>query len=136
MLISQPIGAGEAETANWKRTNRMIVDIFNAYWKKVSPHFPMPGSKAGDEGSYSEWTDSNGDKCQGMRRTDGAKHGIVRSICNGRCRITEATYLEDKLHGLCFQWINIEDWAFMATIYNRGNNKAFIQWKEDWSETL
>ena len=68
-----------------------------------------------------------------MRKPDGGqKHGIVRTISDGGW-IREATYCEDKLHGLVFTW-----WgnfiAFDAAIYDHGQLKSCIIWKDDCSE--
>jgi hypothetical protein len=76
--------------------------------------------QAGDDASWNEWTDKNGHKCEGMRKAGAAKHGIVRTIDSDGDFIQEATYFEDKLHGLCFFWDNHPDCAFEAFIYNYG----------------
>ena len=67
-----------------------------------------------------------------MRNAAGLKSGIVRTVySNG---INEATYLKDKKHGLSFWWVNHSTMAFKATIFEHGKDKAWIQWKSDWSE--
>ena len=90
--------------------------------------------EAGDEASYNEWEDENGNKCQGARKLDGARHGIVRKIDSDGGWIEEATWYEDKLHGLSFTWLNGNYIAFEARIYDHGKQKARIIWKSDWSE--
>ena len=66
-----------------------------------------------------------------MRNADDQKHGIVKTI--GKYgSIEEATYYEDKPHGLSFAWRY--NYAFIATIYNHGERKARIIWRDDWSE--
>ena len=134
ILISLPIGVGQKAIDRWKRTNMLTVEIFNAFWKKVSPDLPMPGPKAGDEASYCEWTDTDGVKYQGMRNAAGLKSGIVREVSEYG-RIVEATYFEDKSHGLTFKWYNNDfSAAFQAKIYVHGDLEAYIAWRDDWSE--
>ena len=114
----------------------MTIEMFKAYWQKVSPDLlslSFPGTKAGDEASYTEWSDEGGNKCYGMREPDGAKHGIVRTIYVDGDWIREATYCEDKPHGLSFVWRKYLV-AFEAAIYDHGQAKAGICWKDDWSE--
>ena len=65
-----------------------------------------------------------------MREPGGAKHGIVRTIKPGHW-IQEATYFEDKPHGLSFAWW--DDNTFEAYIYDHGEEKACIRWNDDWS---
>ena len=77
MLLKRPTNAGSNALSRWDSTNRLTVEIFNAYWQKVTPDLPMPGSMAGDEVSCVEWKES-GNTYQGMRRADGAKHGVIR----------------------------------------------------------
>ena len=109
----------------------MTFEIFLAFWQKVSAHLEFPGTQAGEDASYSEWTEGN-HKFYGMRKVGGGqKHGIVRTIRDGS--ITEATYYEDKQHGLIFVWYDHPSVAFQATIYDHGNLKACIMWREDWS---
>ena len=60
-------------------------------------------------------------------------HGIVRTIFHDGS-IREATYCENKLHGLSFIWDESTFYAFQASIYDHGQFKAFIQWNADWSE--
>ena len=134
MLIYKPIGANKFLIDRWNLTNRMTVGIFNAFWQKVSPDLSFPGTKAGDDASPVEW---GNDYCkyQGMRNADGQKMSIVRPVVNGNYSfINEATFHEDKLHGLCFTWTNYDDVAFDAAIYDHGVRKAEIKWKSDWSE--
>ena len=69
-----------------------------------------------------------------MRKPGGARHGIVRIIDSKYDFITEATYYENKPHGLSFTWDNDPDIAFVATIYDQGEFKARIMWKDDWEE--
>ena len=110
----------------------MTIEMFKTFWQKVSPDLEFPWTQAGDEASYAEWMDGN-TKYQGMRKPDGGqKHGIVRTIDRDG-DINEATWYEDKLHGLSFWWINYTN-AFYASIYYHGNLKAYIEWKDDWSE--
>ena len=68
----------------------MTIQIFKAFWQKVSSHLTI---EYGDEASGDEWQDEDGNKKQGMRKANTAKHGIVRTIC-GSC-IEEATYCEN-----------------------------------------
>ena len=99
---------------------------------------PMPGTEAGDEAPYVEWEakDADGNVCKyfGMRNAAGLKSGIVRTIdCVGT--IEEATFFEDKRHGLSFWWTNNSySNAFEANIFEHGEQKAHISWKSDWSE--
>ena len=104
MLNRKPIGANQKVTARWEASNRMTIQIFKAFWHKVSPHLEFPLTQAGDDASCVEWGNDYR-KFQGMRKPDGGqKHGIVRTINKyGRC-IREATWYEDKPHGLCFEW--------------------------------
>ena len=67
---------------------------------------------------------------------DGQKHGIVRTISNDGDWISEETYCEDKRHGLYFVWFNGNYRAFSAAIWDHGKQKAFIIWKDDWSEDI
>ena len=127
MLKSKPIGADEVAFAN---SNRMTIEILKAFWQKVSPHLTI---EAGDEASYNEWEDKYGHKNQGMRMPDGARHGIVRMIVFGHF-IEEATFYEDKPHGLSFTWYNDPTIAFRAFIFDHGQLKAVITWNKDWSE--
>ena len=108
----------------------MTIEIFKAFWQKVSPHLEFPLTQAGDEASHVEWED-NGDMYQGMRKLGGARHGIVRTINPGGS-IREATYCNDEMHGLSFFWGDYT--AFTAAIYDHGQLKASIIWKDDWSE--
>ena len=104
MLTSKPTEADEKSIANWEASNRMTFEIFFAFWQKASPDLEFPGTQAGEDASYSEWTDGAGDKCYGMRKPGGGqKHGIVRTIRPGNF-IEESTYYEDKPHGLSFFW--------------------------------
>ena len=81
MLKSKPIGADEDAIANWEASNRMTIEIFKAFWQRVSPDLEFPLTQAGDEASHAAWTDEYGSECQGMRKPgDGQKHGIVRTI--------------------------------------------------------
>ena len=131
MLKSKPIGAGKKATERWEATNRMTIEIFKAFWQKVSPHLEFPLTQAGDEASPAAWTDEYGIKYQGMRNAGGAKQGVVRAIDSDGYFIEEATYCNDEMHGLCFIWM---DNAFQAGIYDHGQEKAQIIWKADWSE--
>ena len=110
----------------------LTFEIFLSFWQKVSLDLTFPGMQAGDEASYVEWTESDGQKCYGMRKPDGARHGIFRMIAPGQF-IREETYCEDKQHGLSFYWFNYGP-AFHAAIYDHGERKACIYWKSDWSE--
>ena len=111
----------------------MTVERFTAFWRKVSPDLSFPGTKAGEEPTYNEWADGNGNKFQGMREPGGAKHGIVRTI-DSVCDINEATFYEGKKHGLCLTWWDDRyPIAFMARIFDHGERKAFINWRADWS---
>ena len=134
MLKRKPIGANQKVTARWEATNRMIIEIFKAFWQKVSPDLEFPLTQAGDAASYAEWEDSYC-KYQGTRKPDGGqKHGIVRTIFNDGS-IAEATYCEDMPHGLSFTWLNdINFFAFDASIWDHGERKARICWNDDWSE--
>ena len=124
MLKSKPTEANKKAIARWEATNRMTIEIFKAFWQKVSPDLEFPGMQAGEEASYVEWQDSDGDKFQGMRKAGAAKHGIVRSISKYGS-IREATWYEDKLHGLSFWWPNdYHPIAFIARIYDHGEEKA------------
>ena len=108
--------------------------IFLSFWQKVSPDLEFPGTQAGDEGSHAEWTNEYGEKCYGTRKLGGGqKHGIVRTIANDGSFIIEATYYDDKLHGLSFYWGDYS-YAFQADIYDHGKIKARICWRDDWSE--
>ena len=112
----------------------LTVGIFFAFWQKVSPDLAFPVKQAGDDASYTEWTEGR-KKCYGMRKVGGAKYGIFRTIwSNGT--IHEATYspyYENKLHGLSFTW-NCYTNAFLASIYDHGEEKERIIWSDDWSE--
>ena len=134
MLKSKPIGTNQKAIERWEATKRMTIEMFKAFWQRVGPHLPFPGTQAGDDASYAEWTDWDGNKYQGTRKPgDGQKHGIVRSIYLGRIR--EATYYQDKLHGLSFEWLDDSYYpAFIAEIYDHGERKAYICWESDWSE--
>ena len=88
--------------------------------------------QAGDDASWNEW-EGKDSKFQGMRKADATKHGIVRTIVPGGS-IREATFYEDKLHGLCFIWGNNTYGAFEALIYDHGKIKARICWRDDWLE--
>ena len=69
-----------------------------------------------------------------MRKADGAKHGVIRSVDNIGF-IFEQTYFEDKKHGLSFIWWNDSySTAFRAVIWDHGKIKASIDWNKDWSE--
>ena len=135
MLKSKPTGANQEATEKWEASNRMTIEIFKAFWQKASPDLEFPWTQAGDEASYNnEWTDKYGCKCQGTREPGGAKHGIVRTIVNGNYGfIREATYYNDKPHGLSCYWNKIYP-AFQANIFDHGEEKAVICWKGDWSE--
>ena len=113
----------------------MTIEIFKAFWQKVSPDLEFPGMQAGEDASYREWTEDN-HKFYGMRKPGGGqKHGIVRTI-DIDDDINEATYCEDKKHGLCFDWwTNYNSNAFKAAIFDHGQVKAVIRWNDDWSET-
>ena len=119
MLKRKPIGANQKAIERWVATNRMTIEIFTAYWQKVSADLAFPLTQAGDEASYAEWEDENGWKIQGMRKPD----GIVRTIRPDGW-IREATYYEDKPHGLCFSWYDHPTVAFIATIFDHGKQKA------------
>ena len=111
----------------------LTIEIFKAFWQKVSPDSLSLTIEAGDEASYNEWEDEDGNKNQGMRKPDNARHGIVRTIRPGRW-ISEETYCNDERHGLSFFWYeDVNYCAFMARIYNYGQLKACIAWKSDWS---
>ena len=136
MMNSKPTGAGKVATDRWKATNRVTIEIFKAYWQNVSPHLLFPGTKAGDDATYYEWEEKKyGDtwKHYGTRNVYFAKHGIVR-IISKYYWINEATYFEDKPHGLWFAWNNNKHPAFEAGIYDHGEEKARIWWNSDWSE--
>ena len=116
----------------------MTVPMFTTFWQKVSSDLTMPGTEAGGDASYVEWTGKmHGSDCkfQGMRKA-GAKHGIVRTISKNGGWIEEGTYCDDKNHGLSFEWPNhpIDTIAFRAAIFDHGEEKAEIWWKADWSE--
>ena len=139
MLNRKPIGANQKAIANWEATNRMTIEMFKAFWQRVSPDLEFPGTQAGEEASHAEWEgkDSDGDDCkfQGMRKPDGGqKHGIVRTIDSDYGWIYEETYCDDKEHGLSFSWWNDDGYAFEAAIYDHGEYKARISWESDWSE--
>ena len=134
MLNRKPIGANQKAIANWEATNRMTIEMFKAFWQRVSPDLEFPGTQAGDEGSHAEWTNEYGEKCYGTRKLGGGqKHGIVRTIWDDNF-INEATFYEDEMHGLSFYWTNYNTWAFYAAIYDHGEKKAAIWWRDDWSE--
>ena len=63
MLNSKPTGASKKAISNWEATNRMTIEMFKAYWQKVSPDLEFPWTQAGDEAPYAEWMDKYGDKC-------------------------------------------------------------------------
>ena len=140
MLKSKPIGDDEVAIEKWEATNRMTIEIFKAFWQKVSPRLSFPGMQAGDDASFNEWEGkgSFGEDCkfQGMRKLGGGqKHGIARAISNDGRFIEEATYCDDKVHGLSFTWrANNTYTAFTAEIYDHGEIKAGIDWEDDWSE--
>ena len=133
MLNTKPIGADERGISRWDATNRMTIEMFKAFWQKVSPHLTI---EAGDEASYIEWMDKYSNKHQGARMPGGARHGIVRTINSKYGWIEEETYYEDKKHGLSFTWFggNYDYCAFEAHICDPGEEKAFITWNKDWSE--
>ena len=133
MLISLPIGTNKKAIANREATNRMTIEIFKAFWQKVSPDLEFPGMQAGDDASYVEW-EKYGNKYYGMRKPGDAKHGIVRIIDSKNGWIREATYCDDKEHGLSFYWTEDYLTASEAIIYNHGEEKAYITWRADWSE--
>ena len=108
----------------------MTIEMFKVFWQKVSPHLTI---EAGDKASYNEWME-NSTKYQGARKPGGARHGIVRTISKYGGWIEEATWYEDKEHGLSFIWMDGNYWAFGAAIYDHGKQKAFICWRDDWSE--
>ena len=112
----------------------LTFEIFFAFWQKVSPDLAFPEMQAGDEASYVEWTGERGIKHQGTRKA-GARHGIIRTIGNDGLWIEEATFYEDKRHGLAFVWRG-ENYtnAFTSIIYDHGERKAVIWWNADWSE--
>ena len=60
MLNRKPIGANKKAIARWEATNRMTIEIFKAFWQKVSPDLSFPGMQAGDDASYAEWMDTEG----------------------------------------------------------------------------
>ena len=133
MLKSKPIGTNQKAIERWEATKRMTIEMFKAFWQRVGPHLPFPGTQAGDDASYAEWTEGSW-KYQGTRNAAGQKHGVVRTIPNGGF-IIESTYTEDKLHGLCFTWWNNNHGdAFDAYIYDHGEKKAYINWRDGWSE--
>ena len=105
MLISLPNGSNKKAFERWMATNTLTFDIFKAFWQEVSPHLHFPGTKAGDDVTCTEWTEGIR-TYQGMRKADGAKHGVIRSVYNNSYNgnIREATYFEDKRHGLTFTW--------------------------------
>ena len=124
MLISLPIGADEKAIVSWKATNRMSIEIFKACWQEVSPHLDFPGTKAGEDATCTEWEgkDKFGDvyKYEGMRNAAGLKNGIVRMVSNDGW-IQEATYCEDKEHGLSFTWYgDFSSMAFTAASFDHG----------------
>ena len=41
----------------------MTIEMFTAFWQKVSPDLEFPGMQAGGEATYAEWMDKYGDKC-------------------------------------------------------------------------
>ena len=133
MLNRKPIGANQKATERWEATNRMTIQIFLSFWQKVGLDLEFPEMQAGDAASYTEWKDKSGYKCQGMRKPGGGqKHGIVRTI--GDDFIREETYYQDELHGLTFYWFDDNYTAFEAIIFDHGEMKAKIYWKDDWSE--
>ena len=133
MLSRKPTKpANEGAIAHWDLTKPLTSETYHAFWKRVTAHLPMPGTEAGDEASYSEWKEGN-ETYQGMRNAAGLKSGIVRKI-DSYGNINESTYLKDKLHGLCFWWYNHPTVAFTTYIFEHGEQKAWIEWKSDWSE--
>ena len=132
MLKSKPIGANQKATERWEATNRMTIEIFKAFWQRVSPDLEFPWTQAGDDASHVEWGNDYY-KFQGTRMPGGAKQGIVRAIKPGSW-IREETYFEDKLHGLSFAWTDDSDYALQAIIWVHGKKKAVIYWNDDWSE--
>ena len=134
MLLKRPTEAGSNAISRWDSTNRVTVEILNSYWEKVSAALPMPGTMAGDGASYGEWVEGNY-KYFGMRRADGAKHGVIRCVTSTGW-ILEQTCFEDKKPGLCFVWYcdSMITTAFQAIIFEHGEQKAYINWKSDWSE--
>ena len=142
MLASVPIGADEKATAYWKATNMLTEEIFATFFQKGSADLPLEaqfellnlGTEASDAVSYAEWEDEEcHSKHYGTRKLNGARHGIVRNIYAYTHDIEEATYYEDKLHGLSFNW-NCNGPAFIAVIYDKDEVKASISWTSDWSE--
>ena len=124
MLKSKPIGNDEVAIERWEATNRMTIEMFKAFWQRVSPDLEFPGTQAGEEASHAEWTNEYGEKCYGTRKLGGGqKHGIVRTIRPDGW-IKEATFYEDEQHGLTFAWLNNYSWAFKAEIYDHGKFKA------------
>ena len=132
MLKSKPIGANQKATERWEATNRMTIEIFKAFWQRVSPDLEFPLTQAGVDASPAEWTKGIY-KFQGTRKSDNAKHGIVRTFSDDGS-ISEQTYCEDKPHGLSFVWNKYDFIAFEAFIFDHGKQKACIQWRADWSE--
>ena len=100
----------------------MTIEIFKAFWQRVSPDLEFPLTQAGDEASHAAWTDEYGNEFQGMRKPGGdQKHGIVRTIDSDGDFIQEATYCNDEMHGLCFRWgDDINYYAFEAYIFDHG----------------
>ena len=102
----------------------MTVEMFKAFWQNVSPELSFPGTKAGDDVSYGFWEDDDmmGSRWmyQGTRKA--VRHGIVRQMVSSTCAwITEATYYDNKEHGLSFSWNdNSSDDSFSAFIFDHG----------------
>ena len=76
------------------------IDLFKRVWTGTTPDVPFPGTQDGEEVTYQEWEES-GNKCQGMRKADKSKHGIVRKIIR-EC-IYEETFNNNKKHGLSLE---------------------------------
>ena len=116
----------------------LTFDIFMAFWQKLSPQLHFPGTIAGDDATCTEWEENKygvTTKYFGMRKADGAKHGVIREVNSySYGDIWEQTYFEDKKHGLSFLWYNGNSPAFQAMICDQGKPKAFIEWNSDWSE--
>ena len=55
----------------------------------------------------------------------------MRKVYGKYNQVEEATWYEDKRHGLAFGWGS--GLPFTVTIYNHGKNKAWIKWHDDWS---
>ena len=59
MLNTKPVGSIKKVIDRWEATNPMTIEIFKAYWQKISPQLRFPGTKASEYSTYTEWAEDD-----------------------------------------------------------------------------